>query len=174
MKRKVSIGLSMLLIVLLSGGCQSSSLTVPELISERESSKKTCVAEYHDIYDVKVEDAWVNGVRECVIAKTDGVVKELHKIVGDRVKKGDVLLTTASEELETRYESLQEEISEIDQNHASQLKVYQLERQKRTAITAMMPLPPAATSTNLPPMSLLPNIWKKTTNANVWPRCLCS
>lgn len=133
MKRKVSVGLSMLLIVLLSGGCQSSSLTVPELISERESSKKTCVAEYHDIYDVKVEDAWVNGVRECVIAKTDGVVKELHKIVGDRVKKGDVLLTTASEELETRYESLQEEISEIDQNHASQLKVYQLERQKRTA-----------------------------------------
>lgn len=133
MKRKISIGLSMLLIVLLSGGCQSGSLTAPELISGRESSKKTCAVEYRDIYDVNVEDAWVNGVRECVTAKTDGVVEELNKIVGDRVKKGDVLLKTVSEELEGQYESLQEEISEIERNHTSQLKVYRLERQKKTA-----------------------------------------
>lgn len=133
MKKRVSVGFSILLVLVLLSGCQSSSLAVPELIVGRESSEKTSVVEYRNIYDVKVEDAWVNGVRECVTAKTDGIVTELHKIVGDKVKKGDVILTTVSEELNTQYESLREELNETRQNHATQIRIYQLERKKKTA-----------------------------------------
>lgn len=131
MKKRISVGLSMLLVLLLSG-CQSSTLAVPELIAGRESSEKTSVVEYRDIYDVGVENAWVNGARECATAQTDGVVTELNKIVGDKVKKGDVILTTVSEELNTQYESMREEMSEAKQNHDMQIRIYQLERKKRT------------------------------------------
>lgn len=112
-------------------GCQKAVLKAPRLKEEQQGSQKTYTVQPMDITNINTVDGFVEGVRECAVAKTSGVIKEVYKHLGDSVKKGDVIATVASEELQNEYDSLREQVDSEKTQHQSQLKVYQLQKKKK-------------------------------------------
>ena len=112
--------------VLMSSACGRDTTEVPEeeiVLLDPVSVAQSCVAaEYRDIYDYKVTGAiCAPALSECVM-DTSMTFMAYEKTPGEEVKKGDVLISGDTGDLDQRIKDQTKNIADMESNHADDLE----------------------------------------------------
>lgn len=138
MKKKFAICMILILSIYTLAGCQSASLKAPKLKEGQTGSHKTYTVKKEDLFEIVTKDVYVSGVRECAVAKNTGVIKSIHKRLGDTVKKGEVIATIEADEIQSEYDSLRESIGSEQAQHSMQMNVYRFQKEQKNAVLSHM------------------------------------
>jgi len=85
----------------------------PELLTPVGESEDTAIVKIDEMYDIETYESTVTAEYENVKIGADGVVGNVNVKVGDKVKKGQVLITMNSEGVQKQVESVDEQIEKV-------------------------------------------------------------
>lgn len=115
MKKIMAFFLLLLLLVSFSG-CTQQASSAPELLEPVGVKLDTAVAEISDINIISLYEGEVIPKVVTVEFMVDGALDELKVLTGDKVKKGQVLMTLNSESIVNQIENLEDQIQNTTRN----------------------------------------------------------
>lgn len=105
-------------ITLLLSGCENKQEVVPVLMKPVKVKLDTETAKIDTIYNIDVFDAAITPYTEGISSEQEFVVKSSQVGIGDKVKKGQVLITMDRSELTKAHEAAKSEIDYIIKENA--------------------------------------------------------
>ena len=127
MKKGICGLISLLMCLLLCAPCALAEEAAPQLMEPAGVQLNATKAFIGDISSIAVHPASVVPYVEEFFFEQEGVIEEMHVIIGQQVKAGDPLITLDTEAETERVEALRRQLEELETNTAYELELAEID-----------------------------------------------